>query len=213
VITDDGTLDIGRWDVPIEKVSDLLEPPSLPKVKNASASRKVIIGIYKVSGSRHHHSACQYPLDDSSDEIPLPDTWKSKKGPINTIPSPIPPSPFPRSREVSLEFRRLFGELEWCHVLRQAPENPLEKAGVEEDPKKPGLIPWADIPHFLWRNGWYITGLPEKLIVGDKSSAKVIEDPWDPSSHWREHETARLLESLRRGKVKLVRRQPGTCRV
>jgi hypothetical protein len=88
---------------------------------------------------------------------------------------------------------------------------PLENAGVEEDPKKPGFIPWADIPHFLWRNGWYITGLPKKLVVGDKSSEKVIEYPWDPSSRWRDHETAQLLESLRNGKVKLVRRQPGTC--
>jgi hypothetical protein len=112
----------------------------------------------------------------------MPDTWRSKKGPVDTIPLPIPPSPFPRSRESLWNFVSFFGELAWCYVLCQAPDNLPEKVGVEEDPRKPGLIPCADIPHFLWQNGWYVTGLPEKLVVGDKSLEEVIEDLWDPSS-------------------------------
>jgi hypothetical protein len=101
--------------------------------------------------------------------------------------------------------------LERYGVPSQTPNYLLEKAGIKEDPQKPGLVPWADIPHFLWRNRLYITGLPEKLVLGDKSFGKVVQEPWDPSSHWHDHETPQLLGSLRTGKVKLAPRPAGKC--
>jgi thymidylate synthase len=48
VITEDGTLDIGRWRNSTAKTSDILEPPSLPKLKNTPARRMAIIGIYNL---------------------------------------------------------------------------------------------------------------------------------------------------------------------
>ncbi|KAG8831577.1 hypothetical protein FRC17_002930 [Serendipita sp. 399] len=124
---------------------------------------------------------------------PAPSSAPVVAAPVpETVPlSPVDEQiPFPQSDQVPLKLRKML------HSLGL-------KAG------KQGYIPWSALPHFLWKRGLYIAGIPSNLILGSLDpSMEAIEQKVKVSlvPHWNPSTISALVKAVEKDQVKILKR-------
>lgn len=108
--------------------------------------------------------------------------------------------------------RRLLGWSITSQYKCRANYTILESAGVKEHSNK-DVVPWADVPYVLWRNGLYISGLPRNFVLGKNTPEEVITKQWQPQEVFRTKNPIpqRIIDDLSNGKIRVKKREDGKC--
>jgi hypothetical protein len=86
----------------------------------------------------------------------------------------------------------------------------LDVAGVKEHSDK-DVVPWAHVPYVLWREGYYVSGLPREFVLGKNTPEEVITKLWQPQDLFRTNSptTQAIIDGLSNGKIRLRKREDG----